>query len=178
MSGVSIMGRQVGGACHAGQRIGLSHSGTRLLPALGGNLIVNPGFETGDLTGWTLVGRDGNVVDHHRSSVNAPHSGRWWFVSQDSSGIRQRVEVEPGSVLRLSLWRAEGAVDNGRFGMATVTADDASTLATMRLTVPKDVAWHEWTCDFDVPDGVTAVTVTITGNAWIRIDDVSVRQII
>lgn len=62
--------------------------------------------------------------------------------------------------------------------MATVTADDASTLATMRLTVPKDTAWHEWTCDFDVPDGVTAVTVTITGTAWIRIDDVSVRQII
>lgn len=45
MSGVSIMGRQVGGACRAGRMIGLSHSGTRLvLPNPADNLIVNGKF--------------------------------------------------------------------------------------------------------------------------------------
>lgn len=61
MSGVSIMGRQVGGACRAGRVIGLSHSGTRLvLPNPADNLIVNGGFEQ-VLTGWTAIG-DGSVV--------------------------------------------------------------------------------------------------------------------
>lgn len=65
MSGVSIMGRQVGGACRAGRVIGLSHSGTRLvLPNPADNLIVNGGFEQ-VRTGWTAIG-DGSVAHHHR----------------------------------------------------------------------------------------------------------------
>ena len=87
MSGVSIMGRQVGGACRAGRMIGLSHSGTRLvLPNPADNLIVNGGFEQ-VLTGWTTIG-DGSVVTSSsaNSAVHDPHGGLAWYMSRSNDG--------------------------------------------------------------------------------------------
>lgn len=50
-------------------------------PALaGGNLVANPGFETGDFTGWTLAGNvDGNTVVAPAGFDNwLPHSGNFF----------------------------------------------------------------------------------------------------
>jgi hypothetical protein len=46
-----------------------------------GNLLVNPGAETGDLTGWTAGGNSGPFVDNgsYDPGIN-PHSGSYDFV--------------------------------------------------------------------------------------------------
>lgn len=141
------------------------------------DLIVNGGFETGDITGWTVTGSI-IVVDRHASAVNKAHSGAYWLVVQEErKSVLQRVGVMPGSSLRLSFWRAEGAVDRMRTGTVTVTADDGRVIASLDLPVPPDTAWHEWTLDFTVPSDVDAVTITFVSNSWIRLDDISLVRI-
>ena len=178
MSGVSIMDKQVGGAYHAGHRIGLSHSGTRLvLPNPADNLIVNGGFEQG-LTGWTAIGH-GSVVTSSSddSPVHDPHGGLAWYRSHtDAGGVSQTVAVSPGSRYRLDFWHAVGS-SNWRIATATVTAGDA-VVASARTPKRADTQWHEVTLDFTVPKDCTAVTVTIIENALLRVDDVSLVEII
>lgn len=41
-----------------------------------------------------------------------------------------------------------------------------------------DTQWYEVTLDFTAPKDCTAVTVTITENTWLRVDDVSLVEII
>lgn len=179
MSGVGIMGRQVGGACHAGQRIGLSHSGTRLvLPNPADNLIVNGGFEQG-LTGWKKIG-DGNVLTHSisNSSINTPHSGKAWYMSHTGDGgVSQTVAVSPGSRYRLDFWHAVGASDSYRRVTVTIRAGDR-VLASLITPPRSDIKWHEAALDFTAPKDCTAVTITITENTWLRVDDVSLVEII
>lgn len=50
-------------------------------PAVAGTIsIVNPGAETGDLTGWNVT--EGNW---HASNVNAPREGAWYFEVDNQS---------------------------------------------------------------------------------------------
>lgn len=179
MSGVSIMGREVGGACRAGRMIGLSHSGTRLvLPNPADNLIVNGGFEAG-LTGWTAIG-DGSVVTSSsaNSAVHDPHGGLAWYMSRSNDGgVSQTVAVSPGSRYRLDFWHAVGASDSYRRVTVTIRAGDR-VLASLITPPRSDIKWHEAALDFTAPKDCTAVTITITENAWLRVDDVSLVEII
>jgi len=179
MSGVNIKGSQVGGACRAGRVIGLSHSGTRLvLPAPADNLIVNGGFEQG-LTGWKKIGT-GSVLTPSisNSSINTPHSGNAWYWSvTDDGGVSQTVAVSPGSRYRLDFWHAVGKGKAWRTATATVTAGDA-VVASAKTPNRADTQWYEVTLDFSAPKDCTAVTVTITENTWLRLDDVSLTEIL
>lgn len=179
MSGVSIMDKQVGGACHAGRMIGLSHSGTRLvLPNPADNLIVNSGFERG-LTGWKKIGT-GTVLTPSISSgsINTPHSGNAWYRGDsDNGGVSQTVAVSPGSRYRLDFWHAVGRGNSWRTATATVTAGDA-VVASAKTPNRADTQWYEVTLDFSAPKDCTAVTVTITENTWLRLDDVSLTEIL
>ncbi|MBW3095566.1 hypothetical protein KIH75_09555 [Bifidobacterium sp. 64T4] len=141
------------------------------------DLIVNGGFESGDLTGWTVTGY-AIVVDRHASTVNKPHSGiRWLVVTRDGTDVLQRVEVTPEASLRLSFWRAEGGVDSIRVGTVAVKSDDGRVIASLDLPVPPDTAWHAWTLDFTVPSDVDAVAITFASRSWMRLDDVSLIRI-
>ena len=179
MSGVSIMDKQVGGACRAGRVIGLSHSGTRLvLPAPADNLIVNGGFEQG-LTGWKKIGT-GSVLTPSISSgsINTPHSGNAWYRGDSANGgVSQTVAVSPGSRYCLDFWHAVGQGNSWRTATATVTAGDA-VVASAKTPNRADTQWYEVTLDFSAPKDCTAVTVTITENTWLRLDDVSLTEIL
>ena len=169
MSGVSIMGRQVGGACRAGRMIGLSHSGTRLvLPNPADNLIVNGGFERG-IDGWTPpksyriaeTGDDGYVTRAHGGD-------KWlWLCSSgisDVNGARQTIAVTPGMNYRLSFFRAEAiGYDNNRYAVANMYAVDGTKIAGLYMPPPPDSKWREYTLDFTAPADCTEATVMICG---------------
>lgn len=177
MSGIGITGRRVEGACNGGLRIGLSHSGTRLLlPGTSDNSIVNPGFED-NLTGWRPIG-NGTVVTSSASAVNAPHSGTAWYQSMSGGGgVSQTVAICPGSLYRLAFWHAVGLANSGRTVTVKIAAGDR-TIAAYDTPPRLDTMWHEVTIDFTAPPDCTNVTITITENAWLRLDDVSLIEII
>ena len=72
-------------------------------------LIANPSFETGDETGWTLIGKDPNGNDEFQTTNRYSMSNmdgqylmnayQWW---SSSIGVRQMVEDVPSGVYEIS----------------------------------------------------------------------------
>ena len=74
------------------------------------NLITNPGFETGDLTGWNFVG-NGGVSGLF--SGQAPHSGNYQAIlTTPPTSISQSVATTPGATYTIDFFAAA-------FGSAT-----------------------------------------------------------
>jgi hypothetical protein len=74
--------------------------------AVSGNLVTNCGFETGDLTGWTLSGDKTNIsVEQNTSSV---HSGYWGLafhtVTGNDNSISQTLLTIPGTIYTITTW--------------------------------------------------------------------------
>jgi hypothetical protein len=95
----------------AGAVVGSCHGVT-------GNLVVNCGFETGDLTGWTLIpaasGSLANVVH------SVPHSGSWAFGFAGSTvgsydTLQQAIATKPGVQYNLSFWLANNSLSGSDF---------------------------------------------------------------
>lgn len=91
--------------------------------------------------------------------------------------MSQTVAVSPGSRYRLDFWHAVGQGNSWRTATATVTAGDA-VVASAKTPNRADTQWYEVTLDFSAPKDCTAVTVTITENTWLRLDDVSLTEIL
>src|ERR1700690_238926 len=83
----------------------------------GNNLIVNGGFETGDLTGWVSVGQTnlpfgGQVytgIGSPGTTTRSPHSGTYyWFdgVVGGVDGVAQSISTVVGQDYVLSFWLA------------------------------------------------------------------------
>jgi hypothetical protein len=71
------------------------------------NLITNPGFETGDFTGWNLSGNTGSTS----VCAGCGHSGTYGAVlaAVGSEGfITQSLTTVPGGVYTLSFWLGNG----------------------------------------------------------------------
>jgi hypothetical protein len=70
--------------------------------AAGGNLLANPGFETGSLSGWTCDSSTATVVG------SPVHSGSYALQatpsSSDDAQCTQQVTVQPNTTYSLSAW--------------------------------------------------------------------------
>lgn len=77
------------------------------------NLVQNPGFETGDFTGWTQWG------DVSFSGVDGfnPHTGNYsaFFGPFSLGGILQGIATTPGATYIFSFFLANGASGNNYF---------------------------------------------------------------
>jgi len=51
------------------------------VPAHAANMLTNPGYETGDITGWT-----GYAEDVHAATDTIVHTGSWAGMLEDSAG--------------------------------------------------------------------------------------------
>src|SRR5512140_2289427 len=78
------------------------------LPASAGNIVFNPGFETGDFSGWTVVpaseGSDLTVVSGGHASLWAAQFAA--DTPDDPDTISQVLTTAPGQTYVLSFWLA------------------------------------------------------------------------
>jgi hypothetical protein len=79
----------------------------------GANLVANPGFETGDFTGWTLSGAnsspDDNGLYYGIDTVDA-HSGNYGAYFGSLGGVRDLSQLIPtisGDTYTISFWLSE-----------------------------------------------------------------------
>jgi chitodextrinase len=116
------------------------------------NLVSNPGFETGSLSGWTCSSQD--------SAVASPvHSGSYALSgaasSSDDAQCSQVIQVQPSSSYSLSAWVEGSYVYLGDTGTGT---SDASTWT------PSAAAWQQLTTAFTT--GAATASVTIYLHGW------------
>ncbi len=126
------------------------------------SLLVNGGFDSGDLNGWSCAG--GSQV-----SSSAPHSGGYALASvpgaQDVAPCTQSVAVQPGAAYVLSAWVKGSYVQLAASG----TGVSASNWTA-------GTAWTQLATSFTAGPQTTRVTVTVSGwygSGAIGVDDVS-----
>jgi hypothetical protein len=87
-------------------------------PSMGPNIVQNPGFETGDLSHWTISG-DTSFTGVGRDN---PYSGRYEFYSGPSSSdgfLDQVLPTVAGRTYELEFWLANSdSTFTNRFGVS------------------------------------------------------------
>jgi hypothetical protein len=81
--------------------------------------LSNPGFETGDLSPWTVESGGTWTVDNAHESLSGGHTGSWFVRSTGDGVLAQTVDVSPiarqvdlgGAQARARCWLAETASD-------------------------------------------------------------------
>ncbi|MDX6343274.1 MAG: hypothetical protein QOH87_3412, partial [Trebonia sp.] len=111
------------------------------------NLVSNPGFETGTLSGWTCSSQD--------SAVGSPvHSGSYALsgtaTSSDDAQCTQVIQVQPNSSYSLSAWVEGNYVYLGDTGTGT---SDTSTWT------PSAATWQQLSTAFTTGAATTSVTI-------------------
>ena len=127
------------------------------------NLVSNPGFETGTLSGWTCSASD--------SVVGSPvHSGSYALsgaaTSSDDAQCTQVIRVQPNSTYSLSAWVEGSYVYLGDTGTGT---SDTSTWT------PSAATWQQLSTGFTTGAATTSVTIYLHGwygQGTYRADDV------
>ena len=110
------------------------------------NLITNPGFETGDLTGWT----SSTFLVSGTFNGQAPHSGNFQAVNNfEPASISQSVATTPGAAYTVSFF---AAANNG-----PIPPDVTMTVTFGATTIFSHL--------FDSNTGYTGYTVNVTASS-------------
>jgi Fibronectin type III domain/Glycosyl hydrolases family 18/Carbohydrate binding domain len=130
---------------------GVALTGGAAPAAAATNLLTNPGFETGSLSGWTCSTTD--------SVTKSPvHSGSYALAgaatSSDDAQCAQVVKVQPSSAYTLTGWVEGNYVFIGDTGSGT-TDTDAWT--------PSAASWQQLSTSFNTGASTTSVTIYVHG---------------
>jgi hypothetical protein len=142
------------------------------------NEVVNPGFETGDFSGWTLSGNtDGNTRVVGNFNGHSPHSGNF-YAALGAVGslnvIRQSTDITtvPGDVYEVSYWM----YSDGRTPNEFDVEFDGNTLFSAQ-----NIPAHDWQLfTYDVTAGGSSAVLEFDSRndpAYLGLDDVSVTDL-
>jgi hypothetical protein len=145
------------------------------------NLLINPGAETGDLTGWTKGGTSNPLVDNgtFNSGIN-PHSGSFDFLGGNgtSGTLTQNVSlaaipgitnslIDSGMALAdVSFWEQglnQGTTSDNAF--VTLQFRDAGNAIIGSVSTPvidsHNLTWQEFAGSFAIPNGTRSIDYTM-----------------
>jgi hypothetical protein len=131
------------------------------------NLITNPGFETGDFTGWSKVG---GLVAGTINGVS-PHSGNFQAIfSADGLALTQSVATTPGASYTIDFFLAQAGGAPNSFSVSW----GGSTIFS--LTNQSSFGYTEYTFTETASTASTALQFQFLAGAgqWF-LDDVSVN---
>lgn len=101
------------------------------VPAQAANLLTNPGFETGSLSGWACTGGTGSVVG------SPVHSGSFALAgaatNSDNAQCTQTVAVAPNTAYTLSAWVRGNYVFLGVTGGVSTWTPSATTYSQLSV---------------------------------------------
>ncbi|HEY7142678.1 MAG TPA: fibronectin type III domain-containing protein [Streptosporangiaceae bacterium] len=115
------------------------------------NLLANPGFETGSLSGWSCSSIDSVTASPVHSGAHALQGAA---SSTDDAQCTQTVSVQPSSSYTLSGWVEGNYVFLGDTGTGTTDTSNWT---------PSAAAWQQLSTTFSTGASTTSVTVYVHG---------------
>ncbi len=145
------------------------------------NRLNNPGFETGDLSGWSDWHPTTQASDAHQADNDTPHAGTYKLTHYDVSAYQQttyQAVSVPSGTYRASVWvRSSGGQQNLRLeasnhGGSTLYSKDLGATAS-------PFTWTQLTID-NIPVTTGTVTIGVHSSAaagnWAAFDDFQLVQ--
>jgi hypothetical protein len=114
------------------------------------NLVQNPGFETGDFTGWTLVGTPApplggpyNTVPPSWTTSLVRHSGVYGAYLGDiqMASLSQTLSTVQGQYYLLSLWLDNPVSGTNQFFKVSWNTNTAATNVVLSVVNPPALSW-------------------------------------
>jgi hypothetical protein len=150
--------------------------------AVGPNLLNNPGFETGDFSGWSVAGiQDYDGVSD--SLAIKPHSGgysAYFGAVGDFNQIYQNIATTPGDSYDISFWLANNIPLNGSPGISSEAYVDwgRGQLPGSDLLTTSTFGWTYYSYTATATSSTTQVLFAFEEDpAYFNLDDTSVRDL-
>jgi hypothetical protein len=143
------------------------------------NLITNPGFETGDFTGWTLGGTPAAIVFGTVAGVS-PHSGNfqaiWTDLGLGTFTLSQTLTTPPDATYTIDFWVAllEGFPQTPQNSIAVQWAG----ATVFSLANQSSFGYTEFTFNVTASTASTNLAFLLTGSPGLTrwfLDDISVN---
>jgi hypothetical protein len=134
--------------------------------------LSNPGFETGDLSGWTVESGGTWTVDNAHESLSGGHTGSWFVRSTGDGVLAQTVDVSSiarqidlgGAQARARCWLAETATDTDQARIRLQFLDENDVeLGTVdpSFTDPVGTTYAQIEATGSIPAGTRKVKVRL-----------------
>ncbi len=145
-----------------------------------GQVVTNPGFETGTLPPWSATyagGSNGSGVDTSQGSVT-PRTGTYfgWGYDNDGTGrLSQNISTVAGATYSLSVWVAQSNPNAANAASIRLGATNTPVSCTLGAAG----VWTQCTGSFTVAgtsERLDLQFATIGGSGVIAFDDVTVTQ--
>ena len=154
-------------------------SGNQLSTEAAKNLLVNPGAEKGDLTGWVdssdekcwMVGYEGNIEGWEHP---APHKGKYYFMTGWPTSTTQKrylyqdvnISSHRGKTLTFSVYLGGyGHADKG--GIKLAILDKSGKVIGSKASKMYEVKWGDWSkhlsVSLDVPSNAYKARAYLVG---------------
>lgn len=141
-----------------------------LAPAYAQNLVVNPGFESGDLTGWEVVGETAEATVSVQSSDNGPSEPGTHHALLDNRAtefhqLTLRTSTAPGSVgpgtfeFSADIKTGEVVGDTGLEVVLHFEQAGGGVIQTYDYGFYAPVGWFTFSNSFDIPENADFVTI-------------------
>jgi hypothetical protein len=141
-------------SCLVSNAFGTTNSAVAVLTVQSPPLVFNGGFETGDFSGWTLVGtaNSGSTIYNEVVSANSLasgagtnfiHSGNYGAFLGDNTiaTLSQTLNTVPGQVYFLSFWLANPGSGSGQQFLVNWNTNSTSTNQIYFLSNPPVLSW-------------------------------------
>jgi hypothetical protein len=133
--------------------------------------LANPGFETGDLSGWTIESGGTWTVDNAHESLSGGHTGSWFVRSTGDGVLAQTVDVSSmGRQIDL-----DGVQARARCWLAETASDTDQARIRLQFLDENDVQLGVVDPAFTNPTGTTFVQIEALGAIPVGTRKIKVR---